>query len=164
MERRSPVTWSQWNVPMLRTECSQELPLLGRSVPQVLRHFFWILDWNNKQNPILINSIYAQSIQQQAARTLIEWYCCLCRCQRRYTYPTRIQPLKVRLHFTTVLVVGGCSSVSLALFLRDTEGLGAWITTTTTTTLPFPTMLRKVESSCYGCNLLSLVLFCLMLL
>ena len=71
-----------------------------------------------KQNSILIISIYAQSIQQQAARTLTEWYCCLCKCQRRYTYPTRIQPLKVRLHFTIVLVFGGCSLVSLALFLR----------------------------------------------
>lgn len=69
--------------------------------------------------------MYAQSIQQQAARTLIEWYCCLCRCQHRYTYPTRIIPVKVRLHFTAVSVVGGCSLVSLALFLTDMQGSGA---------------------------------------
>jgi hypothetical protein len=44
--------------------------------------------------------------------------------------------LKVRVHRTTVLVVDGCSLLSLVPFLRDEEGLGAFLTITTTTTLP----------------------------
>ena len=71
--------------------------------------------------------------------------------------------LKVGLYTTTVLVVDGCSLLSLVLFLRDKEGKGALMTNpTTTTSLTCPTLIQgAVGSSCDCCSLLSLALFCL---
>jgi hypothetical protein len=58
---------------------------------------------------------------------------------------------------------GGCSSLSLVMFLRDKEGEGALMTTTTTSSLRCPTTMIQgvVGSGCDGCSLLSLVLFSL---
>ena len=59
--------------------------------------------------------------------------------------------LQLHLHTTTVLVVHGCSLLSLVLFLRDKEEKAALQTATTTTTLTCPTMIQGVVgSNCYG--------------
>ena len=57
-------------------------------------------------------------------------------------------------------MVDGCSLLSSVLILRDKEGKGVFMTTTTTLTSP-TTIYGVVGSSCDGCSLLSLALFCL---